>query len=78
MDEERYWFYYRCRKFPKLSLKKLIGGIFNYPQIRQLIKDTDFIKVMTEAWKSFFVNSRKFRIMADYCCFLKRDCQLEI
>lgn len=37
-------------------MKYLKGGIFNGPEIRQLVKDTDFIKVITvperEAGKS--------------------------
>lgn len=57
LDKERYCFNYFCGKFPKLCVEKLKGGIFDQTQIRQLMKDKNFIKVMTvpecEAWKSF-------------------------
>ncbi|GBP06892.1 hypothetical protein EVAR_92784_1 [Eumeta japonica] len=45
-------------------MEKLKGGIFDGPQIRQLMKDTDFIKVMTvpesDAWKSFVLVVENF------------------
>ncbi|KAF2886311.1 hypothetical protein ILUMI_19862 [Ignelater luminosus] len=40
--------------FPKLSMERLKGGIFDGPQIRTLMKDANSMKVMTtveaEAW----------------------------
>lgn len=64
LDKEGDCFNYICRKFPKLSMEKLKSGIFNGPQIRQLMKDTDFIKVMTvsenKAWKSFVLVVENF------------------
>lgn len=64
LDKEGDCFKYICRKFPKLSMEKLKGGIFDGPQIRQLIKDADFIKVMTvpesEAWESFVLVVENF------------------
>ncbi|GBP21209.1 hypothetical protein EVAR_84332_1 [Eumeta japonica] len=45
-------------------MEKLKGGIFDGPQIRQLMKDTDFIKVMTvpesDAWESFVLVVENF------------------
>lgn len=46
-----------CRAFPRLTIEKLKAGIFDGPQIRQLIKDTEFQNSMNmlecAAWKSF-------------------------
>lgn len=39
-----YCFSYICKKFQKLSKEKLKGRIFN---VRQLMKDKAFIRVMT-------------------------------
>ncbi|GBP37671.1 hypothetical protein EVAR_23719_1 [Eumeta japonica] len=45
-------------------MEKLESGIFDGPQIRQLMKVTDFIKVMTvpesDAWKSFVLVVENF------------------
>jgi len=41
-------FKYICRKFPGLSNEKLKQGIFDGPQIRQLIRDSEFVNPMTE------------------------------
>ncbi|CAH1107779.1 unnamed protein product [Psylliodes chrysocephalus] len=64
LDKEGNCFNYICRKFTKLSMEKLEGGIFDGLQIRQFIKDTDFIKVMTvpesKAWKSFMLVVENF------------------
>ena len=38
-------------KFPAVSDAKLGAGVFNGPQIRELIRDTTFDKVLTEAEK---------------------------
>ncbi|GBP44778.1 Alpha-globin transcription factor CP2 [Eumeta japonica] len=60
LDQRRH----RFRKFQKLSMEKLKGGIFDGSQIRQLMKDTDFIKVMTvpesDACKSFVLVVENF------------------
>ena len=43
--------------FPGLSIEKIKAGVFDGPQIRQLIKDEHFIGTMSEleknAWLSF-------------------------
>ena len=53
-----------CRKFPGLSNEKLKQGVFDGPQIRQLIKDSEFVNSMTEpesiAWKSFVLVVKNF------------------
>ncbi|QQP36355.1 Uncharacterized protein FKW44_021428, partial [Caligus rogercresseyi] len=50
-------FNYLCRAFPRLTSEKVKAGIFNGPQIRKLIKDTEFQNSMNTlecaAWKSF-------------------------
>lgn len=55
LDKDGECFKYICKTFPKLSMEKLKAGIFDGPQIRTLMKDANFIKVMTavevEAWK---------------------------
>lgn len=64
LDKEGDCFKYICRKFSKLSMEKLKSGIFDGPQIRQLMKDTNFVKVMTVpesmAWESFVVVIENF------------------
>ena len=43
-------------KFPQISMKKLEAGIFDGPQIRELMKDQMFEEVLSEdelfAWQS--------------------------
>ncbi|CAH1105838.1 unnamed protein product [Psylliodes chrysocephalus] len=57
-------FQYIYEKFSKLSDAKIKEGIFNGPQIREIIKDTEFPKKMVvdkeEVWKSFVNISQKF------------------
>lgn len=57
-------FAYLSKKFPGLSCEKLKAGIFDGPQIRQLIKDLDFIGSMNEleksTWKSFVLVVQNF------------------
>ncbi|GFT95296.1 uncharacterized protein TNCV_3325961 [Trichonephila clavipes] len=51
-------------KFPGLSTEKLKAGIFDGPQIRQLVKDSNFVKSMTEVeskdWNSFVLVMSNF------------------
>ncbi|GFV59717.1 uncharacterized protein TNCV_1907881 [Trichonephila clavipes] len=57
-------FNFLSRKFPGLSKEKLKAGIFDGPQIRQLVKDSNFVKSMTEveskAWNSFVLVMSNF------------------
>ena len=56
LDIQRDCFKYICYTFPGLSEEKLRAGIFNGPQIRQLINDSSFVASMnfkeTKAWKA--------------------------
>lgn len=55
---------YLFEKFPKLSEAKIKEGVLNGPQIRELLKDTEFEKIMTtverEAWQSFREDTKIF------------------
>ena len=55
---------YLCYVFPGLSIEKLKGGIFDGPQVRQLIRDPEFEKSMTkfelQAWKAFVLVVKNF------------------
>ena len=57
-------FKYICRKFQGLSIEKLKQGIFDGPQIRQLINDSEFVKSKTEleflTWNSFVLVVKNF------------------
>ena len=57
-------FLYLCQAFPGLSIEKLKAGVFDGPQIRQLIKDTEFENSMNEieleAWQAFVQVKRNF------------------
>ena len=48
LNKEGLCFGYISSKFPGLSTEKLKAGIFDSPQIRQLIKDSDFMESMDE------------------------------
>ena len=64
LDKDGECFKYICRFFPGLSMEKLKAGIFSGPQIRQIIKDDNFINSMTDieasAWKSFVLVVQNF------------------
>ena len=57
LNKEGQCFRYLIKKFPKLSEAKIKEGIFDGPQIRMLLNDSDFINEMNEiekaAWLSF-------------------------
>lgn len=57
LDKDGRCFNYLCRAFPGVTMEKLKAGIFDGPQIRQLIKDTEFENTMntleSAAWRSF-------------------------
>ncbi|GFX51572.1 uncharacterized protein TNCV_5012761 [Trichonephila clavipes] len=57
-------FTFLSRKFHGLSIEKLKAGIFDGPQIRQLVKDSNFVKSTTEveskAWNSFVLVMSNF------------------
>lgn len=47
--EEECFNKYICKTFPKLSMEKLKVGIFDGSQIGTVIKNTNFIEVMTDS-----------------------------
>jgi hypothetical protein len=55
---------YIAHKLPRLDMEKLKAGIFDAPQIRQLINDPHFITSMNEiescAWSSFVLVVKNF------------------
>jgi len=56
LDEDGGCFTYLCHAFPGLTIEKLKAGIFDGPQIRQLMGDPEFENSMNEvelqAWKT--------------------------
>lgn len=64
LDKDGDCFMYLCEVFPGLTTEKLKAGIFDGPQIRQLIRDTQFEthmnEVELEAWKAFIVVVKNF------------------
>ena len=57
LNKEGNCFEYICRTFPGLSNEKLKAGIFDGPQIRKLLKDTNFVNSMNSVeaatWNTF-------------------------
>jgi hypothetical protein len=57
MDNEGKGFSFLVNKFPRISIQKLMAGIFDGPQIRELFKDTLFDEALNplelNAWSSF-------------------------
>ena len=57
LDKNGSCFLYLVENMPQLSIEKIKAGIFDGPQIRQLINDTAFLQLMNEvelkAWTSF-------------------------
>lgn len=64
LDKDGPCFVYIGRKMPGISAEKLKAGIFDGPQIRQLVKDPEFVNSMSpvesRAWKSFVQVITKF------------------
>ena len=64
LDFEGSCFRYLCQVFPGLSMGKLKAGIFDGPQIRQLIRDPEFEESMNtlelEAWNAFVLVIKNF------------------
>jgi hypothetical protein len=57
LDKEGKAFQYLCTKFPKISDAKIKEGIFVGPQIREVLRDTEFVPTLEvkelRAWKAF-------------------------
>ena len=64
LDKDGDCFIYLCQGFPGLTMEKLKAGIFDGPQIRQLIRDPEFENSMNEvelgAWKAFVLVVNNF------------------
>ena len=64
LDKDGDCFSYLCQAFERLTMDKLKAGIFDGPQIQQLIRDPEFEnsmnKVELEAWKAFILLVKKF------------------
>ena len=63
-DKDGDCFTYLCQVFPGLTMEKLKAGIFDGPQIRQLIWDPEFETAMNEveleAWRAFVLVVKNF------------------
>ena len=57
-------FTYLCHAFPGLTIEKLKAGIFDGPQLRELIRDAELEdsieEVELEAWKAFVLVMKNF------------------
>ena len=64
LDKEGDCFQYICKSFPCLSNEKLKSGIFDGPQIQQLMRDQKFSDSINEvelvAWLSFVEVDKNF------------------
>ena len=64
LDKDGDCFTYLCQAFPRLTMEKLKAGIFDDPQIWQLIRDPEFENLMNEveleAWKVFVLVVKNF------------------
>ena len=64
LDKDRSCFSYLGHVFPGLCIEKLKGGIFDCPQVRQLLRDPEFeksiIKLESEACKAFVLVVKNF------------------
>ena len=64
LDKDGDCFTYFCQAFPGLTMEKLKSGIFDGPQIWQLIRDPEFENSMNEveleAWKAFVLVVKNF------------------
>ena len=64
LDLQSECFKYICEKFPGLSYEKIKAGVFDGPQIRTLINDTNFTILMTDikknVWNSFVMVVKHF------------------
>lgn len=64
LNKEGECFEYICKSFPGISTEKLNQGVFSGPDIRKLIRDTDFANSMNRreirAWTSFVDVAQNF------------------
>ena len=64
LDKDGDCFTFLCQVFPRLTIEKLKAGIFDGPQICQLIRDPEFENSIKEvepgAWKAFVLVVKNF------------------
>ena len=64
LDKDGGCFTHLCHAFPGVTMEKLKAGIFDGPQLRQLIRDPEFENSMNEgeleAWKAFVLVVKNF------------------
>ena len=64
LDKDGGCFTYLCHAFSELTIEKLKAGIFDGPQIRELVRDAEFENTMNEveleAWKAFVLIVKNF------------------
>ena len=64
LDKDDGCFTYLCHAFSGLTIEKLKAGIFDGPQICELIRDAEFENTMNEveleAWKAFVLVAKNF------------------
>ncbi|GFS86240.1 uncharacterized protein TNCV_661111 [Trichonephila clavipes] len=64
LDKSGECFNFLSRKFPGLSIEKLKARIFDGPQVRTFVKDSNFVKSITEveskAWNLFVLVMSNF------------------
>ena len=59
LNKEGQCFKYLFKKFPKYSDAKIKEGVFDGPQIRKLLEDTEFIRTMNEVEKAAWLNFKE-------------------
>ena len=57
LDTDGYCFKYLYESFPALSYEKIKAGVFEYPQIRQLMKDNAFLNSMNKTERQAWLSS---------------------
>ena len=89
LDMDDGCFTYLCQVFPGLTMEKLKTGIFDGPQIWQLIRDPEFENSMNEveleAWKAFILvvknnKARNYRELVNnmLTAFRNRGCNISV
>ncbi|GBN41205.1 hypothetical protein AVEN_117895-1, partial [Araneus ventricosus] len=70
MDKTGDGFNFLKTKFPRLSEAKIKEGIFVGPQIRQLFKDSTFMKHLNRKEKRAWLAFKNASMLAEDCCSL--------
>ena len=85
LDKEEACFKYLSDHFPGLSNAKIKAGIFDYPQIRKIFRDPNFIPIMNKTekllWLSFqsiaenFLGNHKSQEYEQIVSYLFDNCE---